>query len=155
MELQVRTKTAIVLGILYCVWVSVLCVVYCVFPEYMTETITVIYHRPGCLRSTVLILSSHLSKMWFWREKTHQYALVTDAGSTATAAQMGHRIRLWAYLSAILNIVLVIGIAIVAALQWDRYQSPLPPWPSTVYSPTQHIVRYETVMFNQGFDRNK
>lgn len=92
--------------------------------------------------------------MWLWREKTHQYALVTDAGSTATAAQMGHRIRLWAYLSTILNIVLVIGIAIIAALQWDRYQSPLPPWPSTVYSPAQHIVRYETVMFNQGFDRN-
>uniref|UniRef100_A0A093UMG9 Uncharacterized protein n=1 Tax=Talaromyces marneffei PM1 TaxID=1077442 RepID=A0A093UMG9_TALMA len=104
--------------------------------------------------------------MWFLKKK--RYVLVTDKSSYSGVVSSRnseslhvpdqplistHRIKVWAYISAAINVLL--GCLLTLTLiDLRRLQSPLPPWPSTLYSPAQHIVQYETVLFNRGLNRN-
>ncbi|CRG89609.1 hypothetical protein PISL3812_06648 [Talaromyces islandicus] len=61
--------------------------------------------------------------------------------------------RFWAVISTGINLILAIAL-LWTLVELDRRRSPLPPWPSTLYSPAYSAVKYEMVTFNEGFDEN-
>lgn len=55
----------------------------------------------------------------------------------------------WPYVSLALNSLL---LPTLLAISFRLYtaRSPLPPYPSTLYSPAQHLIQYKTVTFVDG-----
>ncbi|KAI9823489.1 MAG: hypothetical protein M1819_001343 [Sarea resinae] len=79
--------------------------------------------------------------------------VVGEEESSSSFPAPGKRRSLHATLSSfsiVLNCVLL-GICTFLLIKARRPSSPLPPWPSDVYSPAQDAIEYETVVFNSGF----
>lgn len=66
-------------------------------------------------------------------------------------SQFSKHSRIWPRISLLLNILLTFALMVLSLNSFThRQRSPLPPYPSTLYSPVQHLVRYQTTTFVNG-----